>query len=256
MSMKACDECGSEVTADSDDSFGAAFLAHARQVHPDWSVFPDVAVTNYGEALLRLTGRRERLESIGSVKVELVTRERVDDFLAFFDHDAFAGNPAWAACYCTEPHDHVRGQRPDEMLPEPWQTNRERMVSLLDAGKAHGYLAYVDGRPAGWVNASIRAACALYRLGDEAKPANDDVVSVVCFVIAPPYRRHGLADALLQRVIEDAPDRGVSWVEAYPPTVARTDDSGNFRGPPALLERHGFEAAGRDGRNTVMRRPV
>ena len=64
---RSCDECGTEVRADSDDAFGAAFLAHAREAHPDWAVYPDIAVTNFGEALLRLTGRRERLESIGSI---------------------------------------------------------------------------------------------------------------------------------------------------------------------------------------------
>lgn len=250
---KLCEECGATVSAADEASFGAAFLAHARDVHPGWNQFPDVAVVNFGEALLRLTGRRERLESIGTIHVERVTPDRVDDFLAFFDHDAFTGNPAWASCYCTEPHDHPRGARPDEMLPEPWQHKRERMIGLLSSGESHGYLAYVDGRPAGWVNASTRAACALYRHGTVE---DDVVISVSCFVIAPPYRRHGLADALLTRVIADAPARDASWIEAYPPTDPRADDAGNFRGPPVLYTHHGFEAVGEDGVNTVMRRRV
>src|SRR5688572_22052062 len=130
------------------------------------------------------------------------------------------------------------------------------MVDLLRSGHAFGYLAYVDGRPAGWVNASRRAACAMFRLGDTAEPPDDDVVSIACFVIAPPYRRHGLAEALLRRVIADAPARGVSWVEAYPPTELRIDDAWNFRGPKVLFERHGFEAVGEDGLRTVMRLAV
>lgn len=244
------------MTAPSDDEFGAAFLAHAREAHPDWAMFPDLSVRNFGEALLRLTGRRERLESIGSIVVEPVTAERIDDWLSFFDHDGFVDNPAWAACYCLEPHRVARGTPPEAVAPSSWRDSRTQMVELLRSGEAHGYLAYVDGRPAGWVNASRRSACALYRLGDGADPADGEVVSVACFVIAPPYRRHGLADALLSRVIEDGPARGVAWVEAYPPTEPRADDSGNFRGPPALFERHGFEAVGQDGRNTVMRRSV
>src|SRR5258708_5372554 len=120
-STKACDECGAEVSADSDEAFGAAFLAHAREAHPGWAVFPDLAVTNYGEALLRLTGRRERLDSIGSIVVEPVTEERIDDWLSFFDHDGFVDNPAWAACYCTEPHSVGRGTPPEEVAAESWR---------------------------------------------------------------------------------------------------------------------------------------
>jgi GNAT superfamily N-acetyltransferase len=253
---QVCDECGATVTAESEAAFGTAFLAHARAAHADWTQYPDIAVTNYGDALLRLTGRGERLASIGSIVIERVTEERIDDWLSFFDHDAFAGNPAWAACYCSEPHTVARGTPPEQVAPESWRDRRAHMVDLLRAGESHGYLAYVDGRPAGWVNASTRAACALYRLGDGAEPADRDVASLACFVIAPPYRRHGLADALLARVIEDAPGRGVVWIEAYPPTEPRDEDAGNFRGPPVLFQRHGFEAVGEDGRNTVMRRRV
>jgi len=250
---RPCEECGAEITATDDAAFGAAFVAHARAAHAEWDQFPDVAVSNFGEALVRLTGRRERLDQIGSVTVQPVTTDRVDDFLAFFDHDAFADNPAWAACYCTEPHDHPRGVRPDDVEARPWQAHRARIIDLLSSGKAYGYLAYVDGRPAGWVNASVRAECALYRHGDAE---DGDIISVSCFVIAPPYRRHGLAEALLTRVIADAPGRGASWIEAYPPTDPREGDSGNFRGPPVLYAALGFEPAGHDGGNTVMRRAV
>ncbi len=253
MISKPCEECGATVTADDEGTFGAAFLAHARASHPDWAQYPDIAVTNFGEALLRLTGRRERLEQIGSVRIEHVTPDLLDDYLDFFDHDAFAGNPAWAACYCAEPHHVPRGMSSWEVPPVPWQTRRAQMTEFLTNGIVHAYLAYVDDRPAGWVNASTRAACSLYRHGT---PDDAEIASVVCFVIAPPYRRHGLADALLTRVIADAPARGVAWIEAYPPTEPRGDDMGNFRGPPALFARHGFEAVGVDGPNTVMRRPV
>ena len=123
MTSQLCEECGATVTAADDDGFGVAFLAHARESHPDWNAFPDPAVVNFGEALLRLTGRRERLESIGSVRVERVTADRIDDWLRFFDHDGFVGNPAWAACYCTEPHVAQRGLPPPDET-ESWRANR------------------------------------------------------------------------------------------------------------------------------------
>ena len=209
---KPCDECGTLVTAPSDETFGSAFLIHAREAHSEWSVFPDMAVTNYGEALLRLTGRRERLESIGSVVVEHVTPDRLDDFLSFFDHDAFAGNPAWAACYCVEPHVHPRGVRPDEMEPTTWQQNRARMVELLTDGESYGYLAYVEGRPAGWVNASTRAACALYRAGRCRGPRRDlDLLLRDRAAVPPPRSRRRPSGAGHRRctVAGCVVDRGV-----------------------------------------------
>jgi hypothetical protein len=148
--VHVCEACGAAVEggAPGVDAFADAFLAHVRADHPEWP-FPDGAVRNYAEATQRLTGSTERLESIGAVEVHAVTGERLDDWLAFFDHDAFAGKPEWAACYCTEPHLLARGTPPDQSESRPWRENRQMMVDLLRGGRSFGYLAYAGGRPAG-----------------------------------------------------------------------------------------------------------
>jgi GNAT superfamily N-acetyltransferase len=264
-------ECGHDVTAVDEAGFGDAFLAHVRRDHTDWP-YPDVAVRNYGEALLRLTGPSERLDTIGAVEivpvVEAGGHDRLDDWTAFFDHDGFVGRPEWAACYCSEPHllSPISGPpatvatgaaAPDDGDGRTWQQNRATMQERLRSGGSYGYLAYVDGRPAGWVNASRRGDYALFRLGDLGDGDDQDVVGISCFVIAPPYRRHGLAARLLDRVIEDAHRRGATAIEAYPfhPT-ARGNDDANFRGARSLYEERGFEAVEERERYTVMRRPV
>jgi GNAT superfamily N-acetyltransferase len=255
MSITKTCECGAAVTSDDEGDFGAAFLAHVRAEHTDWP-YPDVAVRNYGEALLRLTGPSERLEAIGEIEIVPVTEDRIDDWTAFFDHDGFVGRPEWAACYCTEPHLLSRISDPpaeDDDDGRTWQQNRATMQELLRDRRSFGYLAYVDGRPAGWVNASKRSEYALFRMddGDDA-----DVVGISCFVIAPPYRRHGLAGRLLDRVLADAAERGGAWVEAYPFVSTRPDDDSNFRGSRALYEDRGFTAVEERERYTVMRKPV
>ncbi|MGH3372661.1 MAG: GNAT family N-acetyltransferase [Nocardioidaceae bacterium] len=203
-----CDACGATVQGDDPGPFGDAYIAHVRTSHPDWP-YADQGIRNYAEATQRLTGPRQRLEAIGEVVIEPVDEDRIDDWLSFFDHDAFVDNAGWAACYCSEPHLMERGATPSEDDVRPWRENRELMIGFLRSGRSFGYLAYVEDRAAGWVNASKREACALYRLGRGADPADGDVVSVSCFTIAPPYRRHGLAEALLHRVVADAPGRGV-----------------------------------------------
>jgi len=117
-----------------------------------------------------LTGGADRLPGIDAVTVHPVTEDRLDDWLWFFDHDAFDGNPEWAACYCLEPH--VR--QPEETDPPGdhprWSENREAMSARLRSGGAFGYLAYAGANPAGWVNASKRSDYAIYQFDDAVPP--------------------------------------------------------------------------------------
>jgi GNAT superfamily N-acetyltransferase len=119
-----CFGCAAIIEAADSDSVVQAFVSHAHDEH-DWS-YPEEAIRNYArncaEAVGRLTGSTERLPAIGNITVYPVTADRVDDWLRFFDHDAFADN----------------------------------------------------------------------------------------FVVAPPFRRHGGASALLDRVIADASARGAA----------------------------------------------
>lgn len=87
---------------------------------------------------------------------------------AFFDQDAFTGDPDWASCYCLEPH-----LPPTDESPEgPWRKVRAEMVSRLGNGDAYGYLAYVDNLAAAWANASQRSDYGLYRHVDPEGPGH------------------------------------------------------------------------------------
>jgi len=247
-------QCGERIEAGDLDGLGDTFLTHVRAGHPDWP-YSDQAIRNFAEATQRLTGPSERLEALGSVEIHPVTDDRIDDWAGFFDHDGFVGSPEWAGCYCIEPHIHdPSAADPEDVDDRPSRVNRELMRERLRTGGTVGYLAYVDGRPAGWVNASKRSDYALFRTGGAGEVADGDVVGLSCFVIAPPYRRHGLAGQLLDRVIADAPARGASWIEAYPFHASRADDDKNFRGSRSLYQARGFEPVEERERHTVMRR--
>lgn len=246
-----CFECGEPVTADELSVLADRFLAHAREHHA-WP-YPDQGIRNYAEATQRLTGPSERVPTLGTVAVHPVDEARLDDWAELFDQRAFVGRPEWAACYCLEPHVATPDASHDEDVPH-WRANRAAMQARLRDGRAHGYLATVDERPAGWVNASWRHDYTLHP-GEGDDPPGTQVIGISCFVIAPPYRGHGLASVLLDRVIEDAEDRGAAWLEAYPFDETVESDR-DFRGPRAMYDARGFAPVRVRARDTVVRRPV
>jgi GNAT superfamily N-acetyltransferase len=242
------------IEGDTAESIADRFVAHAGKSH-DWP-YPEEALRNYArnytEANVRLTGGTDRLTDIGEVTVHPVSEDRIDDWIRFFDHDAFAGNPGWASCYCLEPHVPATEENPER----PWREVRAEMVERLGTGSSYGYLAYVDGTCAGWVNSSPRSEYGKYRLVDPDGPEPALVIGVSCFVIAPPFRRHGIAASLLDRVIVDAADRGARWIEGYPHNDPEGDDAGHYRGPKHLYETRAFQPVERREHDTVMRRPA
>jgi GNAT superfamily N-acetyltransferase len=250
MINRACFACGAAIEGADLGEYGLVGLAHVRAVHADEIPYPDMAVRNYFEGEARMTGGAERLVDIGEVEVHRVTGERIDDWLAFFDFDMAVGVPQNSACYCLEPHEVV----PGEPLPEMrhWTERRAEMIERLRDGTTVGYLAYVDGNPAGWVNASMRADYGLFRRGDEH---DRDTVGIACFAIAPPYRGHGIAGRLLERVVADAAARDAAAVEAYPFNDEVPSGSG-FRGSRAMYDAAGFTEVRIRTRDTVVHRPV
>ena len=249
-----CFGCDVMIEAADPDAVADAFVAHGQESHT-WS-YPEQAIRNYArnyvEATERLTGEVERRSEIGDVTVHPVSDDRIDDWLRFFDHDGFAGNPDWASCYCLEPH-----VPPTPELPErAWRETRATMAERLRRRTTFGYLAYVDGRPVGWVNASWRSDYGLYRSVDPGGPEPSSVIGLSCFVIAPPFRRHGIASALLDHVIADAPARGASWIEGYPHNGPEDNDAGHFRGPRSMYDARGFKVIEVRDRDTVVRRSV
>jgi ribosomal protein S18 acetylase RimI-like enzyme len=163
--------------------------------------------------------------------------DRLEDYLAFFDRDAFADNPEWASCYCLFYH----------VTDPEWDTrtgaqNREAAAALIRSGGLRGFLAYDGRRPIGWCNANLkerfeRLAAESSRWG--AASPGERVLSVVCFVVAPAYRRQGVARLLLQEACAAAAREGYHWAEAYPRKEARSAAQA-YHGTLALYQSEGF----------------
>lgn len=241
--------CDTRVEGESVEDFGDRWVAHCAIAHDDVP-YPEANIRAFGEGLARMTGGAERLASIDEVDVHPVTVDRIDDWLDLFDHHVMVGKPENASCYCLEAHE--LGSDGPHIEYTDWRARRAAMAERLRAGTTFGYLAYVDGQPAGWINASKRADYAMHRRNDDADATT---VGIACFAIAPPYRKHGLAQALLDRVVADATSRGATAVEAYP--FNGDDGAGSgFRGGRAMYDASGFTEVKVRQRDTVVRRAV
>jgi GNAT superfamily N-acetyltransferase len=246
MRTTATCECGNEITAADPEALTSTFVEHCSQVHPEWEV-SEQAARNYIEALDRVTGPTERLAEIGAIEVHTVTDANIDDVLRFFDHDAFADNPGWASCYCMF---HL-------VASSTWgdrsaRQNRDDLEAALKSDAITAIIASVEGRVAGWCNASLRRAYPAHRDGT----ADDDrTAAIVCFAVAPPYRGHGIARRLIDGAVEHLRGSGVAAIEAYPvrdPSAA----AAAYHGTVGMFTAAGFDVRSDDDHGIVVRRAL
>jgi GNAT superfamily N-acetyltransferase len=118
---------------------------------------------------------------------------------------------------------------------------REQMAS--GAVPPPGFVAYLDGEPAGWVGVSVRTETPRL-MRSRTIPAIDDlpVWSIGCFRIRPGFRRRGVAKALLDAVVEAARRAGAPGVEAYPidPEGRRVEVGAGYVGIASMFDAAGF----------------
>lgn len=179
-----------------------------------------------------------------------LTPDLLDDFLRFFDRDAFTDNPEWADCYCMEPF--FTGTDDEWDAPR----NRAAIRGLIRGRQAQGLLAYVEGRPVGWCNATPRPALTGYNRWPEYRTDDPERVgAIACFVIAPAFRRRGVARALLDAACDKFRRRGLAYAEGYP-ARAEASDAAAYHGPLALYLAAGFTPYREEEEFTIVRRAL
>ena len=181
----------------------------------------------------------ERLPEIGDIEVRDVTPDQVPAYQHFFDHVAFRDFPAWQSCYCMETH---RTQRDEEWAARTAGDNRRDMSEAIHDRRVTALLAFAGVAPVGWCNygETTHLAGVMHRFNLNAAD-QEGVGSIACFVIAAPYRGHGVASRLLDAAIERLRSRGVRAVEAYPSRGGDESAQAHYRGPLSMYQRAGFE---------------
>ncbi len=140
--------------------------------------------------------------------------------------------------------------------------NKESLRRIVETGEVPGILAYAGSRPVGWCSVCPREVFhSLERSPTLKRVDNVPVWSVVCFYIAPAFRRRGVAPRLLNAAVEYARQRGARIVEGYPldtsgtpPSTSSASYSGAYMGTVSMFRQAGFtEALRRSQRHPIMR---
>lgn len=173
---------------------------------------------------------------------------RLDDYLAFFDSEAFSDNPNWAGCYC---YFYLAPHAEKEWVERTAAENRIAISQCIRDGQLHGCQAYVDGKMVGWCHAAPLSQ--LPNLYDPADPLAGSTGVILCFVIAPAYRRQGIAAQLLDAALDGFRALGLEYAEARPHPYS-TDTAANYHGPLSMYLAAGFEIAGKSDHLTVVRK--
>jgi GNAT superfamily N-acetyltransferase len=167
----------------------------------------------------------------------------------------FGPNGADGGCWCM--WWRIKRSEFDHNHGEP---NRRAMEAIIRSGEVPGLLAYLDTEPIGWCSVAPREAFPVLDRSPVLKRVDDQPVwSIVCFYIAPNYRRGGLTRLLIEAAINYARSRGATIVEAYPvdPETSRVDPGEAFTGLIDIFRKAGFkEVARRSKRRAILRYSV
>lgn len=117
--------------------------------------------------------------------------------------------------------------------------NRAVRETLFARGEHDGLLAYVAGDPVGWCQLGPRDRLA--KLARQLALAPDPGAwAVTCFLIAPAWRRTGVARALLAAAAVRAREAGATRLEAFPKRGEGLAEDDLWNGPEAVFLAAGF----------------
>ncbi len=151
-----------------------------------------------------------------AVVVHRLKPELLNDYLRFFDKDAFTDFPHWSGCYCGFYDTPGEDWDPTAKAGPPHRAARADRIS---SGRAKGLLAYADGKVVGWCNAQPRANFVNMRNYSVAvDDPNEPVGSIMCFLVAPGYRGKGVCTALVKAACDMFQSLGLNIAEGYPTT--------------------------------------
>lgn len=196
------------------------------------------------------------MKNISDIIIKPLTSELNKDYLDFFDNRAFTdGNPN-GPCYCTSPNQDEETIK--QMVSEfpangVKETVRKYAVNMLNENQIQGYLAFDGEFAIGWCNAADMESYVGFVPDFARTNTCGKTISIVCFEIAPEYRGMGIASAFIDRVCDDAKEKGYDAVEGYA-KIYEERNNYDYQGPVRLYEKAGFSEVARQDGQIIMRK--
>ncbi len=165
-----------------------------------------------------------------------LTPGRFDDFADVINRSRRTNH-----CWCLS-----HRLRPAE-ITELGDGNREQaMRTLSERDHPPGVVTYRDGVPVGWCNIGPRTEITRLASSRLIRPIDDlPVWSIVCVIVRPGHRRHGVTAPLIEGAVAYARSHGAPAVEAHPvDPPGRMDLTMAFVGTKAMFDRAGFTVVG------------
>jgi ribosomal protein S18 acetylase RimI-like enzyme len=186
-----------------------------------------------------------------NLTVAPLTPDRWSDLEAVFNAK---GCSVARGCWCMEYR--VSGSRVSLPGMTRAQASRAGLKALVDAGNPPGLIGYRNKVPVGWISIGPREQYAKLKRSPVMKAVDEQQVwSVICFVVPAEYRGQGVARALLKGAAAYAKKLGAALLEAYPvDKPARSNDEYMWFGAKSMYDKAGFkEVARRKPQRPIVR---
>jgi ribosomal protein S18 acetylase RimI-like enzyme len=198
---------------------------------------------------------------MNDIMIKKFSPELIDDYLFFFDNIGFSDHEDWSWCYCTGFHfddkDIERIHNEKKLNGTEKTGMRDEAISLINDKTINGYFAYQNDKVVGWcnINKKDKYKRIMHRKELCENMDNDNIKSIVCFLIAPHMRGKGVATKILAKICEDSKNDGTKYIESYP------SKNGNncfeeFPGPIKLYEKNGFTKYKELENEIIMRKEI
>lgn len=191
----------------------------------------------YAETLYAINRLNLFQDNFMNIIIKQLTPDLLNDYLYYFDKIGFADNKEWEGCYCVF-HHHQNNFK--DWVERSKDENRNLAIKLINDNKLKGFLAYDNDKSIAWCNVNEKI---LYSFNKTIKKIETDldneIISIVCFLVSHKYRRQGVSSKLLNHIINFYKNTNKNYIEAYP-FKNTTKDSENCHGPLSLYLKNNF----------------